>query len=107
MLSFPFVLFVWSQKSISGAFVREFKTASLWNDLVFTPDGQYVLGLDHAAKCVYMCKADTLAVVREIGKAQLKDPVKLSLTPDGHVLVSDNEVHCVWVFHLDGDSPTY
>jgi tripartite motif-containing protein 71 len=102
MFSFTFGLLVFVQKSISGEFVREFKTASPWSDLVFTPDGQFVLKVCYADKRVYVCKADTLAVVREIGQAQLKDPLKLSLTSDGHVLVSDVEDHCVFVFRLDG-----
>ncbi len=75
---------------------------SRWFDLAFSPDGQIVLGLGGNPECVYVCKADTLAVVREIGKAHLKNSQRLSLTSDGHVLVSDTEVHCVWVFRLDG-----
>jgi DNA-binding beta-propeller fold protein YncE len=102
MFSFIFGLLVLLQKSISGEFVQEFNTASPWSDLAFTPDGQFVLGVDRPAKRVYVCKADTLAVVREIGQAQMKDPRRLFLTPDGHVLVSDVEVGCVWVFLLDG-----
>jgi DNA-binding beta-propeller fold protein YncE len=91
-----------AQKSIAGEFVREFKTASPWHDLAFTRDGQFVLVIDNAAKRVYVCKVDTLAAVREIGQAQLDDPWRLSLTPDSHLLVSDHEVGCVWVFRLDG-----
>jgi DNA-binding beta-propeller fold protein YncE len=96
------LLFGWQQKSILGEFVRKFESASVWADLAFTPDGQYVLGLGFDPACVYVCKADTLAVVREIGKANLKNGQRLSLTSDGHVLVSDIEVNCVWVFRLDG-----
>ncbi len=95
-------MLVLTQKLISGEFVREFHTASNWRDLAFTPDGQFVLGVDRDAKRVYVCKADTLAVVREIGKAHLKDPIRLFVTPDGHVLLSDMKDHCVWVFRLDG-----
>ena len=95
-------MLVLAQKLISGEFVREFPTASHWRDLAFTADGQFVLGVDRAAKRVYVCKSDTLAMVREIGQARLKDPIRLSVTPDGHVLVSDLEVDCVWVFRLDG-----
>jgi DNA-binding beta-propeller fold protein YncE len=97
-----FLLFGWQQKSILGDFVRKFESASVWADLAFTPDGQFVLGLGFDPACVYVCKADTLAVVREIGKAYLKNGERLSLTPDGLVLVSDCVVHCVWVFRLDG-----